>query len=86
MKRKKLLEIADMLEKFRPSKKLKFNMSYWHEKLDDCGTACCAIGLAVGKEVLPKTFSLKYGDPWYRGAAGLEAIEKYFGISNDTCF
>jgi len=85
MKRKKLLEIADMLDKFRETTTRHFSMmSFWsdYNRGTSCGTSCCAIGWAIKKKILPKTWKfdgLRW--PYYKHLEGWEAIQEYFGLS-----
>ena len=87
MKKKKLLEIAEMLEKHEDTEKLEFNMDTWYIN-DDCKTVCCAIGMAIHKKVLPLSIHInENNDPIYKGEWGYEALEEYFKISyDDTTF
>ena len=81
-KKKKLLQIAEMLENHVDSQKLKFDMGVWSAPtLKGCGTACCAIGLAVNKKVLPTKFKLIADSPFYEGKSSISAVMKFFGIS-----
>ncbi len=96
-KKEKLLEIADMLVKHRDTKKLSFNMDTWKSAggvdIDGnkCGTACCAIGMAVEKKIFPNTFRLVNERPTYitKTKYGIEfsAVASYLQISrNDAVY
>lgn len=64
---KKLEELADNLQKYRPTKELGFYMGDWcvdiadktkdllylPERLQECGTAACALGTAIIKGWIP---------------------------------
>jgi len=88
MKKKKLLEIADMLMKYRKNKKVKFDMDTWMSK-NKCGTVCCAIGMAKLKGILPETFGINTFDEgkidgWRPGgidSSDHHKLSKYFKIS-----
>ena len=84
MKKAKLLQIADMLDKFKPTKKLRFNIKRYIAK-DECGTICCAFGLAHIRGILPKTVVFKElwdGKfiPYYNGSDRDWALKEYFKI------
>jgi len=86
MKKEKLLEIANMLDVLKPTNKMAFDMSSWKRK-DGCGTTCCAIGWAVHKKMMPKSFKIVKGMhslvPRYKGSRGMNAVQKYFNIPYD---
>jgi len=82
MKKKKLLEIADMLMRYRRSKKISFNMNHWFHK-NNCGTVCCAIGMAKLKGILPKNFGKATHNGWVPSMRGdhYTALAEYFRIN-----
>jgi len=89
MRRKELLKIANMLNKFKDTKKQQFDMDGWKiiPKYSNCGTSCCAIGWAIEKKVTAKTLTLNidsYGSyvPKYKKYNNLRAVVKYFKITH----
>lgn len=64
----RLLEAADILEAFKPTKQNKFNISYWKQIPDEkddhanaCGTTACACGVIASQPKIRKRgFKLEY--------------------------
>ena len=88
----RLLRVADLLENL-PKGKLKFDMSEWYR----CGTVACAVGHAAmdpwfrrrGLTLTPET--LWAGgpctdgsmEPMFRGLTNSDAVEEFFGITEE---
>jgi len=85
-KRNKLRQLADLMQKFRETKKKKFHLNYWKKEDTDCGTTCCTIGWGIEKGILPlKQFVLERTqyDEFaleVNGGNGITGIARYFGI------
>ena len=87
MIKKRLLTLADALDKLavKPRKRFTFSLAGWFRREKICGTTACAVGLA---STLPefKRLGLKIHDylPAFRDLRGWYAVQKFFGISYDA--
>jgi hypothetical protein len=92
----RLLRVAQLLEKLKPTKEKHFSLSGWFYQEPKCGTTACACGW-VGTDPWfnERGFTLKYtalgrkgraAYPRYKGFEDWEAIMQFFRLTKDEAY